>query len=332
MQASGAGGASAAAASIKRIGPTASTRRQYRRAAAALILVGATFARPAGGARGGATAHVWIGGDVQIDGRGRGIVAALAPLVSGVPGIVNLEGPIAAAPAARGPDGALRILNAPIAVRELRTAGVLVAGIANNHAGDAGPGGGAATIQALRAGGIAPAGGEAGFALITAGGLRIAVTAHDLSAGVPPTLSADVRRARAAADAVIATFHVTGAASYLPVPSLRRAAATAVESGAAVVAAHGTHALGPVERRGRAVVAWGLGNLAFACSCTDESEALLLEVEVGPDGAGTAAAIPIQAGLGGAPALPSRDPGGVADLLRALGSRIVRAAPDRVYF
>jgi poly-gamma-glutamate synthesis protein (capsule biosynthesis protein) len=259
-------------------------------------------------------------------------LAGLVPLVSRAPGIVNLEGPIAATQPPRAADGALRIVNAPAVVRELRAAGVAVAGIANNHAGDAGPEGGAATIRALRAGGLQPAGGEAGFALIATGGLRIAVTAHDLSAGVPPTLDADLRRARQAADTLIATFHVTSAASYLPVRWLRQAAASALKAGAVVVAAHGTHLLGPVERSDRAVIAWGLGNLAFACPCTDESEALLLDVEIGRDGAGAAAAIPIQAGLGGAPALPSRDASGVADLLRALGSRIVRAAPDRVYF
>ena len=87
--------------------------------------------------------------------------------------------------------------------------------------------------------------------------------------------------------------------------------------------------IGPVERRGRAVVVWGLGNLAFACECTKETESLLVEVELGPDGAGAAAVIPIQAGLAGAAAAPAPDAGGIFDLLRALGTRFVSVNAGR---
>jgi poly-gamma-glutamate synthesis protein (capsule biosynthesis protein) len=209
-------------------------------------------------------------------------------------------------------------------VAELRAAGIRVAGIANNHAGDAGPGGVAATARALREGGVTPTGLSSGVAVVLVGGLRVAIAAYDLGAAVPTGLAAELRRARRGADVLVATFHVTARPSYLPTPVLEQAVERALEAGAAVVAAHGTHMIGPVERRGRAVVVWGLGNLAFACPCTQETDGLLVEVELGADGAGAATVIPIQAGLAGAPVAPAPDASGIFDLLRALGSRFAR--------
>jgi poly-gamma-glutamate synthesis protein (capsule biosynthesis protein) len=96
-----------------------------------------------------------------------------------------------------------------------------------------------------------------------------------------------------------------------------------------VIAAHGTHELARVERRGRAVIAWGLGNLAFACACTDEPSGALLDVTLGPDGAGEAAVIPIDAGLGGTAARAAGDPALTFELLEALGSTKLRRRGDR---
>lgn len=246
--------------------------------------------------------------------------------MSGAPGIVNLEGPVGAEPGAGGHP--LRLLQSAAALGELRAAGVVVAGIANNHAGDAGAGGGAATVQALTAAGVQAAGGDAGPATIALGALRVVVTAHDLEHGVPAALGAELAVARRRGDVLIATFHVTGPASYLPRPELIDAVAIALDAGAAVVTAHGTHELARVERRGRAVIAWGLGNLAFACACTDESSGALLAVTLGPAGAGEAEIgaeigaeiVPIDAGLGGGVTRASSDPGLAFELLEALGS------------
>ena len=240
----------------------------------------------------------------------------------------------------------LRLLHSAAALAELRVAGVAVAGIANNHAGDAGAAGGAATMRALAAVGVQPTGGPAGAALMTLGSLRVVVTAHDLETGVPPTLRDELAAARRRGDVLVATFHVTGPPTYLPRPELIEAVTIALEAGATVVAAHGTHELARVERRGRAVIAWGLGNLAFACACTDEDSGALLEVALGPDGAGDAAIIPIDAGLvAGAtrpladPARPATDPVRLAadpaltfELLEALGSTRLDRRGDRAAF
>lgn len=253
---------------------------------------------------------LWFGGDVEL-GSGSGALDPLRPLVTerGA-GVVNLEGPVA--------EGG-RIFNAPGALPQLRALGVRAVGIANNHALDVGPDGPSRTADAARATGLTPFGGPAGAAILVIGGKRIALTAHDLALGVPPHLADELAAARQQADVLIATFHVTGAATYLPRPELREAAEVALAAGAQVVVAHGTHALGPLERRGNALIAWGLGNVAFACDCTDARDAFLLALTL--DGPHLEAEIlPIDAGLRGQPARPASDPAGLFDLLEAVGT------------
>jgi poly-gamma-glutamate synthesis protein (capsule biosynthesis protein) len=101
---------------------------------------------------------------------------------------------------------------------------------------------------------------------------------------------------------------------------LRKAVEIAYRLGANVIAAHGTHALGPVEHRQRAVIVWGLGNLAFACDCTEEKDALILLVTVKPNTVVRAAVVPLQAGINGRPAEPAADATAIFDLLTAIGS------------
>jgi hypothetical protein len=177
----------------------------------------------------------------------------------------------------------------------------------------------AVTQTALVAHGIAPAGGAAGPGVLSVGERRVVVTAHDLTDGVPAALADELHAARAQGDALVSTFHVTGPPSYLPRPELRFAVDVALDAGAVVIAAHGTHALGPVERRGRAVIAWGLGNLLFACDCTDDIDGAILRVSIDGD-AVRADIIPIDAGLQGAAARPAHDPQLIFDLFDALGS------------
>lgn len=266
---------------------------------------------------------LWLGGDVHW-GDGALAIEGLDDLLVGAVGIVNLEGPVAAEPSGAR-DGEVRLHNGPAGLASLKRAGVGVAAIVNNHDRDGGRP--EQTAAALRRIGIAPAGGVAGVARILDD--RVAVTAHDLSEGVPPGLAADLAAARA--EILVATFHVTGPPSLLPRPELRRAVDLAIEAGARVVAAHGTHAVGPLERRGGAVVAWGLGNVAFACDCTDERDGALLRVDLG-DGRTGATVVPIDAGLRGAPVRPSRQPGLMFDLFAAIGSSPLTRGPRSASF
>jgi poly-gamma-glutamate capsule biosynthesis protein CapA/YwtB (metallophosphatase superfamily) len=264
------------------------------------------------------SADLWLGGDVNLGDGGHGQLSGISGIVQGAAGIVNLEGPVAEQRQLK--THGLQLWNAPSALKEISEVNAKVAGIANNHSADAGALSAKQTVRQLRAHGILPAGGPTGAALLKLNGVSIAVTAHDLTRGVPPGLAADLAAARKQADVLVATFHVTGPPSYLPRPELKRAVEIAYRAGAQIVAAHGTHVLGPVERREHGVIAWGLGNVAFACDCTNEQEALLLRVRVASGKVVHAEVIPIQAGIHGGPAEPAPDAAGIFDLLEAIGS------------
>jgi len=275
--------------------------------------------------------NLLLAGDLQA---GASPPAALLDGIGGAFGdaavVVNLEGPIADI-ASTTSGGDVVLASSRDALPMLRRAGVRAAGIANNHAGDAGDGGDRATAAALRDAGILPAGLAAGAAILDANGERIAITAHDLTDGVPASLRDELRAARSQGT-LVATFHVTGPPLYLPGPELKSAVAIALEEGAIVVAAHGTHAIAPVERRGDRVIAWGLGNLAFACDCTDESDAILLRVAIRGGAVIRAEVIPIDAGLRGAPPRLAKDPESILGLLESIGSSSLRRANGRASF
>lgn len=271
---------------------------------------------------------LWLGGDVQLGAGGRQVLAPLHECIGDARGIVNLEGPILARePRRRGP----RLFTTPDALRELHDVAVRVAAIANDHAGDAGAGAAARTAEILRDANIAPAG-PGGEAIVSIHGLRLAVAAHDLREGVSRDLGRSLRAARANADVLIACFHVTGPDDYRPVTPLRAAVDSALAAGALVVVSHGTHALGPVERRGPAVIAWGLGDLAYDFPMEIRDQALILRVALEPDSVRVAEVIPIQPGSEGRPVRCVADPDAVFDLLEALHSTPLHRSGDRASF
>ena len=293
---------------------TQSSHRARGGARAVALLAALLLAGP------GAPAEVWLGGDLHL---GRGTLAgrgALRALAGAGVGIVNLEGPVAARSEGQA-GGRLRLFNHPGSLGELAAAGIGVASIANNHAGDAGPEGPARTMAALWRAGVRPAGGPGGVAMLERDGLRLAVSAHDLSQGVPAGLARVLTRAAAQADVLVSTFHTTGPPSYLPSPALREAAGIAEAAGAVVVAAHGSHQLGPIEFQAGRVRLFGLGNLAFACDCTREDEALVVRLELEPGRVRGLCVVPVRAGLQGRPLRRHEDPRGVFELLQALESR-----------
>jgi poly-gamma-glutamate synthesis protein (capsule biosynthesis protein) len=268
--------------------------------------------------------RLWIGGDVNLGTRNNRVLKPLEDMLKGAAGIVNLEGP--AAEAEPGPGGKkIVLINAPETLSQLRDVGVRVAGIANNHSLDAGAEGPRQTAEALERAGMVASGGPVGPAVFSVGGLPMVVAAYDLSGGVPRNLEEGLHAARQRGNLLIASFHVAGPPSYLPHPELRSAVKIAIAAGAKIVVAHGTHAIGPVERRGNLVVAWGLGNLVFACDCTNEREGLLLEIVLRDGEIDYASVIPIEVGLKGEPARLSADANGVFDLLEGIGSvKLVR--------
>jgi hypothetical protein len=246
------------------------------------------------------TTSVWFGGDFHYGASSPvRLLGEIPDVFPGVPGVVNLEGAIAelgptTLPSESAP---VRLRNDAWLIPELPFVAV---GVANNHAEDA-------------------EGAIPGSGVLALGGLPFGLAQVDLTRP-PRDLAALLAEAWGDTSIRVAMFHVSDPPSYLPGPTLRAAVDAALAAGADLVVSHGSHVVGPVERRGGAGVVWGLGNLAFDCTCTDEREAILaratfrggdlLELEI----------VPIEAGLGGHPARLSPDPRGVLDLLEALGS------------
>jgi len=251
-------------------------------------------------------ARLWLAGDVQVEAAPTPTLAALAPLEGA--GVVNLEGPLLAGP----PGGTDRLHNHLGVPAALRAVGVVAVSLANNHAADGGDAGLAATRIALQNHGL----------LSLEGTAKLEVDGHPLSLVAaydtpPEALAAAVR---AAPRPVVVSLHVLAPPAYAPAADTRARVEAALAAGAAVVAVHGSHALGKVERRGRQIVAWGLGNVAFSCRCTAEDEAMALEVTLDEGGVYEAFVVPLRAGLHGEPTQLEPEPKGVFDLLEALGS------------
>jgi hypothetical protein len=264
---------------------------------------------------------LWFGGDVHFGASGTVGLGDIAASLAGAAGVVNLEGPIGVG-GAEDRGGDVGLSNPPDSGERLRAMGVLAVSVANNHAGDEGDAGRLLTRATLERAGVAAAGDSAVSFSVDGHPLRL--LAVDLAAGdAPARISAGFGGGEGQTQVV--SLHVTGPASYLPSPALQDAVAAAVAAGADIVVAHGTHVVGPVERRGDTVVAWGLGNLLFNCPCTGDDEALILRVELAPGLPATV--IPVRAGLGGRSARLHEDRLALFTLLDGLGgARVGRGA------
>lgn len=267
---------------------------------------------------------LWFGGDVHLGASTRADLSAIREMVGPAAGVVNLEGPVLEGAGYAHIDGkTVRLGNPASTGALLRGAGVAVASVMNNHRADGDTG---ATVARLEAAGLAVAGPAP--ATLSVGGARVVVFAHDLD---DPGTPEAVARELAQADGLrVESFHVSGPPSYLPTPALVAAVDAAVAARADVVVAHGTHVIGPVERREGTVIAWGLGNLLFDCACTREDEALVLRVSLAPGH--PAEIFPVRAGLDGAPAAASPDAEGVLDLVAALSGAALLRQPGRAGF
>ncbi len=216
----------------------------------------------------------------------------------------NLESPLTTRPHLTGENA----LEADPAGAELLVgAGFDVLGLANNHAGDAGPETVLDTLGALESASLAGVGAGASEdeastpLLLTVEGVTVGVLAFDLSGGQAATSDTpgvngwDVDRARAdvtelseTADVVVVGLH--GGVEYLtrPDPALAAVVGLLADWGADVVWGHGAHVPYPVEVRAgprrSSVLAPGLGNALFDQTMPRTTEGTALEVIVDADG------------------------------------------------
>jgi hypothetical protein len=257
------------------------------------------------------TVRLLFGGDVML-GRGvapiaradpHGLFADVRLTVSNADlAAANLESPLTHRPHTAGTPNALEASSKT--ARLLARAGFDAMAMANNHAGDAGPGSVTDTIDALRSAGIRPVGGGSNdaealepqtfeirgirVALLSFDATRQGLRANDTSAGVAwwSTRAARraVRQARAEADVVVVGLH--GGIEYQrgPDPLLTRLGELLAGWGADVVWGTGPHVVQPVsvidpDGDGRwTVLLTSLGNLLFDQTQPGTQEGALLEI------------------------------------------------------
>jgi hypothetical protein len=205
--------------------------------------------------------------------------------------LVNLEGPLTARR-----DGVREHFAFAPARAGWLAGRVDVVALANNHALDQGLAGRDDTVRALAAAGVAAAweGHDARVRGVTVIARAFAPDA-DLDG---PAAAALVTAVAQAPRPTLVSLHWGHTGLLLPDAAQRRLAARLVAAGASAVLGHGPHAPQGVERRGRAVIAYSLGNFAFGCDCTDGADAYVLAFTLAPDGAaGDVTLVPLVAGL-----------------------------------
>ena len=171
----------------------------------------------------------------------------------------------------------------PALAESLRDAGFDAVSLANNHALDFGPVGLADTVDTLDGLGVAHfgAGGDADaaaqpltldvrgvrVALLGLSAVRSSVFATASRPGVAEAtvdaVEAAVTAAAAESDAVVVVLHFGTEYDPDPTAEQRALAHAAVDAGAALVVGHHAHTLQPWERRGDALILYGLGNFVF---------------------------------------------------------------------
>lgn len=179
---------------------------------------------------------------------------------------------------------------APERVRAL--VGIDVVSLANNHTLDCGPRGFAETVRTLEAARIvALAPGQP--VLIEKNGLRLAfVSVSDFDAGATDAIPGLIRTWRERAEVVIVSVHWGVEGSSKPSVRQRALAQAFAAAGADLILGHGPHVLQPVERVGRTLVAFSMGNFVFDALTPQERDTAIYHYELTKNGASGGPVIP----------------------------------------
>lgn len=237
----------------------------------------------------------------------------------------NLESPLSTGGTrAKGKEVCFR--GDPRGAEGLQLAGFDAISIANNHALDYGSVALADTAATLDERGIAHSGAGAGLdaawapAVVEVGDATVAYlafshilppgfTATDSRAGIAQgranmdQVAAAVSSAAAEHDYVIVSFHwgieYVDDANAEQVRDARRA----IDSGADLVIAHHPHVLQGVERYKAGLIAYSLGDFVFDHYSRKTGEAFILDIALGPHGAGETTVTPVYLDTYGRPAV-----------------------------
>lgn len=170
----------------------------------------------------------------------------------------------------------------------LARAGVRVVSLANNHMMDCGEQGLERTLEVCRAAGLFPIGAGRDLAearmpaRMTVRGQRViwlayGTTTNDAAAagrpGIAPldaaVVAEDCARWRSEADVLIVSAHWGSMYVDYPPPRVTEIANAICAAGADVLIGHHPHVLQGIERRGRAIVLYSLGDAIFNCRAGD---------------------------------------------------------------
>jgi poly-gamma-glutamate synthesis protein (capsule biosynthesis protein) len=187
-----------------------------------------------------------------------------------------------------------------------------LAGVANNHIMDYGGGGLRDTLAGLDAAGIRHVGAgtneiHARTAIVfRRQGVRVgflATTRHYLegiyagpgragSAGQPEkqtesflrTLEADVRNVKMHCDVLVVSIHWGIEREPRPTEEQREIAHAIVDAGADVILGHHPHVLQGIERHGKGLIAYSLGNFNFGANTGGTRDSVILQVKLTREG------------------------------------------------
>jgi hypothetical protein len=212
--------------------------------------------------------------------------------------LVNLEGP-AVEDFRYHPEGLVFTFD-PDLLAGLRSAGIDLVDLANNHIGNAGPAGIIETVEHLGRLGIAHVGAGEDLtaahapALLGAGGLEVALLGYDaihdpyeataFKAGnarlVVENVRADIAAARrGGANVVIVLAHWGVEYRATPTSAQRSAAKAILAAGADLIIGSHSHWAGAIGASGASLVFYSLGDLVFDLARSEETlEGMLIEI------------------------------------------------------
>ncbi len=243
----------------------------------------------------GPSVRIVFGGDIML-ARGVDAVmrregddypfAAISDTIRGADfAVANLESTLTDQPTPAQPDERWINLKArPATASALARAGFDLLTVANNHALDYGAAGLRDTVAALDAAGLRHVGTDSQPSFVTIKGLRLALLGYDcVNTSVPPAgtslaalncggpqvgatiarVQADIRAARAQADAVIVMMHWGIEYQPTPLDAQPELAQAMSDAGATLIVGAHPHIAQGLAMVGGAVVAYSLGNFVF---------------------------------------------------------------------
>jgi len=192
--------------------------------------------------------------------------------------------------------------------------GIGIVNLANNHMLDYGPTGLASTLKALDAAGVRHCG--AGMneaeahrpAIVEVNGVRIAFFGYSMTfpteffakadtAGTaypePDFMPSAIRAWKDSVDFVVASFHWGAEKRKTPKDYQTFFAHLAIDSGADLVLGHHPHVLQGLEIYRNRLIAYSLGNFAFASYSRDAVDSIILKVYLRREGLYTAQCLPL---------------------------------------